>query len=95
MIMSGLRRSYAVKILTVLALLPLTAYADMITPSHNCSKPNTPSQFSTDAERRAFDRQVRTYKQCLSDFVKEQEKEARMHSEAASSANNELKQIGS
>jgi hypothetical protein len=83
MIMSGLRRSYAVKILTVLALLPLTAYADMITPSHNCSKPNT------------FDRQVRTYKQCLSDFVKEQEKEARMHSEAASSANNELKQIGS
>jgi hypothetical protein len=89
MIMSGLRRSYAVKILTVLALLPLTAYADMITPSHNCSKPNTQSQFST------FDRQVRTYKQCLSDFVKEQEKEARMHSEAASSANNELKQIGS
>lgn len=83
------------KILTVLAVLPLIVHADMISPSHNCSKPGTPSQFATDAERRAFDRQVRTYKQCLSDFVREQEKEARMHSEAARSASNELKQIGS
>jgi len=84
-----------VKILTLLVLLPLTVYADMITPSHNCSKPNASSQFATDSEHRAFDRQIRTYKQCLSDFVKEQEKEARLHSEAARSANNELKQIGS
>jgi len=84
-----------VKILTVLALLPLTVHADMISPSHSCSKPNAPSQFATDSEHRSFDRQIRTYKQCLSDFVREQEKEARMHSEAARSASNELKQIGS
>ncbi len=83
------------KIITVLVLLPLTICADMITPSHNCSKPSNPSHFATEAERGAFNRQIRTYKQCLTDFVNEQNKEARMHSDAARKAANDLKQIGS
>ncbi len=82
------------KRIAVLVLLSVTVCADMITPPHNCSKPSTPSQFATEAERGAFNRQIRTYKRCLSDFVNEQNKEARIYSEAARSAANELNQIG-
>ncbi len=69
------------------------AYADMISPSHTCSKPIKVSHFASQAEQAKFDRQVRAYKQCLSDFINEQNKEARMHSEAARNATNELKGI--
>ncbi len=89
-----LQRSNPVKRLALLALLPVAVYADMITPTHNCSKPLNPSHFSTEAERAAFMRRERAYKQCLSDFINEQNKEARMHSEAARIADNELRQIG-
>ena len=82
------------KRLALLALLPVVVYADMITPSHNCSKPLNPSQFATEAERAAFTRRESSYKQCLSDFINEQNKEARMHSESARMADNELRQIG-
>ncbi len=66
-------------------------FADMITPSHTCAKPFTPSQFATREDHAKFDRQVGKYKQCLTDFVNEQNKEARFHSEAARKATNELK----
>jgi hypothetical protein len=83
-----------VKRLPLLALLPVAVCADMITPSHNCSKPVNPSQFASEAEQATYRRQVNSYRRCLSDFVNQQNKEARMHSEAARIAGNELKQIG-
>ena len=82
------------KRLALLALLPVAVYADMITPSHNCSKPLNPSQFASEAEQATYRRQVNSYRQCLSKFVTEQNKEARIHSEAARIADNELRQIG-
>jgi hypothetical protein len=83
-----------VRKIALLVLLPLSVNADMITPSHNCSRPVKPSQFSMPVEQASYERQVGAYKQCLSDFVNEQSKEARLHSEAARRAGNELKQIG-
>lgn len=83
------------KLLVLLTLLPITVVADMISPSHNCARPARPSQFATDADRTSYDRQVGAYKQCLSNFINEQEKEARMHSEAAMNATNELNRVGS
>ena len=83
------------KILVMLALLPTTIFADMISPSHNCSKPARPSQFATDAERTSNDRQIGIYKQCLSDFINVQNKEARLHNDAARNAANELNRVGS
>ena len=68
-------------------------FADMISPSHTCAKPITPSQFANRGDLVNFDRQVGKYKQCLTNFVNEQNKEARMHSEAARKATNELNQI--
>ncbi len=68
-------------------------FADMISPSHTCAKPMKPSLFATRADHANFNRQVGKYKQCLTDFVNEQNKEARMHSEAARKATNELKSV--
>ncbi len=80
-----------------IVLSPVTGaspvFADMISPSHTCSKPIKVSQFASQAEQARFDRQVRAYKQCLSDFIKQQNKEARMHSEAARNATHELKGV--
>ena len=66
------------KLLVLLTLLPITVLADMISPSHNCARPARPSQVTTDAERMAYNRQVGTYKQCLSDFINEQKSMARL-----------------
>ncbi len=82
------------KRLMLLLLLPLLVHADMITPSHNCVKPAQLSQFASEGDRASFARQANAYKQCLSNFVKEQVKEARIHSEAARRADNELKRFG-
>jgi len=67
--------------------------ADMISPSHNCSKPIKLSHFASQADQAKYDRQVGAYKQCLSDFINEQNKEARMHTEAARKATNVLKSL--
>ena len=77
----------------LLLLGTVQIFADMISPSHNCPKPITPSHFASQTDRTTFDRQVGAYKQCLSDFINEQNKEARMHSEAARKATNDLKQV--
>ncbi len=69
------------------------AMADMISPSHHCAKPLKPSHFATQADQSTYDRQLSTYRQCLTNFINEQNKEARMHSEAARSASNELKGV--
>ena len=77
----------------ILVFASLSAFADMISPSHNCSKPMKPSHFASQADQALFDRQVAAFKQCLSKFINEQNKEARMHSEAARQATNELKGV--
>lgn len=74
----------------LLVLISQFAYADMIEPSHHCARPLKQSQFASEAERVAFDRQVGIYKQCLSDFIDEQTRAARLHSDAARKAADEL-----
>ncbi len=85
------KRSVLVGLLLMIGAAPV--FADMITPSHTCAKPIELSQFATREDHAHFNRQVGKYKQCLSNFVNKQNKEARMHSEAARKATNELKQI--
>ena len=38
-----------------------SAFADMISPSHNCSRPIEPSQFATQADQAKYDRQVGSF----------------------------------
>lgn len=79
------------KKLVLFVLISRFAHADMIEPSHHCAKPLRPSEFASEAERVAFNRQVGLYRQCLTDFIAEQEREARLHSDAARKASAELR----
>ncbi|WP_211252160.1 hypothetical protein [Arenimonas metalli] len=70
----------------VVACLPLCAQADMFAPSHSCRKPIKPYEFTSEWEVSQFKDDVERYKQCISDFVEEQNDEAEKHQEAAQDA---------
>lgn len=78
----------------LLVLFPLSVHADMIEPSYSCVRPAKPSQFASEAEHIAFRRQAGLYRQCLMDFINEQNREARVHAEAARQANELLQRFG-
>ena len=82
-----------IALLALSTLMPLSASADMISPTHNCARPSNPSQFATEGERASFQRQISAYKQCLAVFISEQERQVRIHSEAARKASDEMKRI--
>ncbi len=62
------------------------ASADIFTPSHSCSKPYKPIEFNDQHEIDNFMNEVEAYKQCISDFVEEQNDAARKHQNAAEEA---------
>ena len=77
----------SIPIAVVIALLGVaTTQADMFSPSHSCFKPNRPYEFTSEWELDNFMNDVERYKQCISDFVDEQQEEARNHIEAADEA---------
>ncbi len=94
-IATGIFSIVAMKIFLSPIIWASPVLSDIISPSHNCSKPIKLSHFASQADQAKYDRQVGAYKQCLSDFINEQNKEARMHSEAARNATNELTGIRS
>jgi len=58
----------------------------MFTPSHSCSKPYKPYKFNSEWDIRQFQDDVEDYKQCISDFVEEQDDAVRKHQNAAQEA---------
>ena len=60
--------------------------ADMFTPSHSCSKPYKPYEFNDQYELDRFRGEVESYKQCIENFVEEQNDAARKHQDAAEEA---------
>lgn len=71
--------------IVALAVLP-AAYADDWAPSHYCRKPHKPFQFSSQWELDSFLEDVRRYKQCITDFIDEQENAIENHRQAAEDA---------
>ncbi len=69
-----------------IGLLAVPSRADMFSPSHSCSKPYKPYEFSSRSKRELFLLEVQNYKECISDFVEEQEDAIRRHREAAEEA---------
>ncbi len=73
-----------------LALLALfispTVFSDYYSPSHSCSKPYKPYTFDTQWELDAFLEEVEQYKNCIEDFVEEQNEAAENHTDAAEEA---------
>lgn len=73
-------------VVCVLALLPLSAMADRISPSHYCTKPFKPYQFNSRMELNRFLDDTDKYKQCIAEFVAEQREAAQKHQRAAKEA---------
>lgn len=71
---------------TFIIIITLSSVADIITPSSYCSKPYKPYQFNSQSEIDNFNYDVEVYKQCISDFVEEQNQAAERHQQAASNA---------
>lgn len=71
-----------------IALLAIAtqASADSIQPSHSCYEPSIPYEFNDDFERQRFINEVEEYKECLSDFVDEQNDAVKNHQAAAQEA---------
>lgn len=55
-------------------------------PSHYCSKPYKPYQFTDEAQVDPFKADVARYKRCIEDFVDEQQVAIKQHQNAASEA---------
>jgi hypothetical protein len=69
-----------------LTALPVSAQADMFSPSHYCRKPIKPYEFTDEWQISRFKNELQRYKDCISDFVEEQNDAARKHQEAADEA---------
>ena len=66
--------------------ISLPVLADMVSRSSSCSKPFRPSKITTQSEMDKFNRNVNTYKKCITDFVDEQQEAAKRHQKSASDA---------
>ena len=71
---------------SILLLTPLCALSDIFEPSHNCRKPYKPISFSSQWEVDSFMDDVDRYRECIQDFVEEQNKAIKNHSRAADRA---------
>lgn len=67
-------------------LLQSSAWADIWEPSHHCTKPYKPIQFTSQWELDSFNDDVRRYKRCIEEFVEEQEQAIENHQQAAEDA---------
>jgi len=70
----------------VLVFSANSALADNFTPSHYCSKPYKPFEFTSQWEVDSFLSDVESYKSCIEDFVEEQQDAIRKHQSAADEA---------
>ena len=70
----------------VLVFSANSALADSYTPSHYCSKPYKPFEFTSQWEVDSFLSDVENYKSCIEDFVEEQQDAIRKHQSAADEA---------
>jgi len=73
-------------LISVFLLASLSVSADIFTPSHSCSKPYKPYKFNSKWEVENFQNDVENYKNCISDFVEEQNTAVTYHRDAASAA---------
>ena len=72
--------------LCIVSALTIPVFADMFAPSPICSKPSKPYQFNSQWEIDSFYSDVERYKQCIQNFIEEQNQAVEIHQQAASDA---------
>lgn len=63
-----------------------SALADMFQPSHSCRKPYKPLSFTSQFEIDMFVNEVERYKECLVEFIEDQDESIKKHQSAAEEA---------
>lgn len=81
-----MNKKLAITGMTILLVVSMPAAADSYSPSHSCRKPYKSYKFEDQWAIDRFKREVETYKQCIADFVEEQNDEVEHHREAAEEA---------
>jgi len=71
---------------SVLLLVSSPTIADMLQPSHSCIKPYKPYEFTDQWQLDRFKGEVEMYKQCIADFIEEQNEAIENHQQAAEEA---------
>ena len=79
-------RFFGVCVGLLLSMAVTVARADIITPSHACSQPYKPYEFSSRDELVRFIDEVEEYKKCIADFINEQNEAIQKHQEAKANA---------
>lgn len=62
------------------------ALADMFQPSHSCREPYKPLSFTSQFEIDMFVNEVERYKECLVEFIEDQDESIKKHQSAAEEA---------
>lgn len=75
-----------IRVLAFLFCFVSTAWADSYQPSHDCSEPTEPFDMTNDWERQQYIDEIEEYKQCIEEFIEEQELAVRNHQNAADEA---------
>ena len=73
-------------VLALFLILASPISADMFAPSPYCSKPYKPFEFTSQWELDNFNAEVQRYRNCIEEFVEEQERAIRNHQQAADDA---------
>lgn len=71
-------------LLSIIFVVPINA--DISSPSHFCSKPFIPDEFSDQYQIDNFKYEVERYKQCINDFIDEMNDASEKHQDAAKKA---------
>jgi hypothetical protein len=69
-----------------LFVFPISVVADSYPDSPSCYKPSKPFEFTSQWEIDSFRDDVEAYKQCIEDFIEEQQDEINEHQEAIEDA---------
>jgi hypothetical protein len=77
---------YLMKKLISLILICSSLNADMFQPSYYCSKPHKPYEFKSQWEVDSFKNGVKRYKECINEFIEQQNNAINTHKAAANQA---------
>ena len=73
-------------LLGAIVAFPQLGDADSWEPSHSCSKPHKPYEFTSQWQIDSFFNNVARYKNCIEEFIEEQEEAIENHMDASQEA---------
>jgi len=76
-------------IISIFLLLSINSYADRTQPYHLCFQPEKPLLLASRFQIELYHKDIKAYGECIDKFIKEQERDITMHTNAIKSAKQE------